>query len=1506
MSKSVALTNRFILLERADVLEDNFFNDEVNHFSYPKALKIEPSQLVKTEKKKKPQKNKVSKTLQKAEPVAVSQSVFSKKVKKRKEELSKNKLGLVDMLADTGANLSSVRSASSSFPAQFSIGTMGGSIMIDRGTKYGFSRFSLLASVNPHGSDICAVCDLIDMDLYFLWSKDGPVLFHPSGRVWSLTLKEKLPYLTVDIQLEICAFLDVLAENSFYAAESVLSLEQRPAVTKTKGSTRTLGSKDALKGRRDPKAEKEKRDLSSPNIDWGKIGQADLSDVSDVDLTEDDLKRLGSRRERQGRRNGDREARHSIFMKISKDFSKIWNLDSFDLYTETLQGSAHGTVAVERSVGLVKLDFKRECDAKSTLKNVLYSIDKKKMACALEIYSDGGQEFRGEFADWFDDHENENRPKHIPTIPDNHNSNARAEAAINALREESRYYLSRSGLPEQFLEFAMVCSAQNKNRAKVEAAGASRSDLEVLYGKQKFLFGDIVTYKVGEKKVLFTGNEGIFLCYSHLNSAILLDMNILRRDHKIRIVRVGSHRGLDVANQTRRSEIQSIFKKYLKIDKKKEKDDIVAQGVGFADDDDELIRDHLYPGTVSFPETPGAVAGVHTPGAPVAGISEFEPGVSPVPLDLDSEVGPGLFAPDHFAIHDSSDEEEIYVDQEIADINVDFEEIGDFEVAIAAEDAGDVAGEVEGAPVEVPGGAAVPAVDRGFAPNYGPARVPPLPRQNVQSSELLDWLNPVASRLQGLIDALYLVDYSKPMQDDVLHEPDVIAFVNENMKEIQKVLLATKRGCDNVWKAFERNFEEILIFQRFVDNRDEDIIFDRLYDEFLALPVRARPVHQASMQLPPWSSGHVQAKFFFADKTELVLRQKQATGFIRLPRYLRWKDLDRIEHTDVQKGCVLWDERIELVRMPVWNSQGYESDLAYVCPGMVSQYGHTTLSRKDPEFWDEPQMSARRSEWEKLHSYGTFGDEVYDEWDLKKNGKLVLRSVWVDTIKDQNTPREKRKSRCAVDGSGLKSGNTTKVCPLEHDVRRAMFFKSMLVGNQIGVSDAESAYLNASLHEDSEVYMLLPDWLGYPPGACARIKKALYGLPQSGPLFQDHAAAILIRLGFVESSEFRGLFERYGRNGTWEAVGAYVDDFVISSPDVQSVIDEITREGGLTFGKVEIINSEQDVHFNGVSFKFIVRDHQMYLVEHMTEYWTRVLAKSKEMLGIGNNGVYKYRQAPNASAIPEDFFEQPSELFEETKRLGYKKVREDGTLAYDPHSLCAMILYGARCNRPDLANVASVLQRCISCWSKGADILLRHALEYIESTATDGMWFKWISVAGTQAAGRNRIVCMTDADLGGSLKHMTAKSTSGYVTFYYNDVLNLRWCIDWSTKLQQHTATSTPWSELSALQRGLQRSALSHAHLLETLTGYTVPVNVFSDNASMIQIIEQGYSPALRFLSRMSRLNVPFLHEIFSAEYNSLHFICSEENTADLFTKGLGTSLHCKHKEGCFLWPTGA
>ena len=1061
------MTNRFVLLEREHVLEDNFSLDEVNHFSYPKSLKIEPSELVAVPKKKKPAKTKVSKTMQKSEPknVSVSQvknrkideSDFSRKCKKRVKELRESRLGLslVDMLADTGANLSSVRSAERSFPAQFSIGTMGGSIMIERGTKYGFSRFSLLASVNPNGSDICAVCDLIDMDLYFQWAKNGPVLFHPSGKVWNLSLREKLPYITAEVQLEICAFLDVLSENRFYAAESVF-LTQHPAVTKTKGSTRTL-SKDALKGRRDPKEEKEKRKKAeNKGIDWSKFrdfdAQDDVSldsdiDLDEVDLSEQDLRRLGSRRERQARRGKNRDERIAIFSRLSDDFSKIWNVDSFELYTDTLQGSTYGTIAVEKSLGLIKVDFKRECDAKSTLRNILSMIDKKKMKLCDQVLSDGGQEFRGEFAEFFEGLE-EIQPQHVYTIPDNHNSNSRAENGINVLREESRYYLSRSGLPSQFLEFAMTCAAQNKNREKV-ASTAIKSDVETLFGKDVFLFGDVVTFKRAKDK-LFTGGEGIFLCYAHLRSAIILDMNALRNS-KVRILRVGSHKALNIQHQTRRQEIERIFKKYVNVEKIKEKKESIESDMiearGVSDDDDDVIRDHMYPGTVGF-ETPGvgAVAGAHTPGAPGVGspgISEFEAGVSPVPINLDLDVGPGLFAPDHFAIGNESSDDEVFIDEEISDLDFDYD-IGDFEVAIAAEEAGDVAGEVEGAPVEVPGGAAVPAIDRGFAPNYGPARVPPPPRQNEQSSDLLAWLDPIADRLQKLIDALYLVDFSKDMQDDVLHEPDVVAFVDANIREIQKVLLSTKKGCDNVWKAFERNFPEILIFQRFVEGRDGDMDFNRLYDEFLALPVTTS--QRASFRLPAWCSGHVQAKLFFTDGTELCLRYRQATSFIRPPKYLRWKDLDRIEHMDVQRGCILWNEIFEQVRMPVWNSNGYDFAAAEIEQCMLSQSGHTILNRKDAEFWDEPQMDARKSEWGKLQSYGTFSDEIYDEWQLKKDGKLVLRSVWVDTIKDQHTPREKRKSRCAVDGSGLKSGNTTKVCPLEHDVRRAMFWKSALDG----------------------------------------------------------------------------------------------------------------------------------------------------------------------------------------------------------------------------------------------------------------------------------------------------------------------------------------------------------------------------------------------------------------------------------------------------------------------------
>ena len=72
-------------------------------------------------------------------------------------------------------------------------------------------------------------------------------------------------------------------------------------------------------------------------------------------------------------------------------------------------------------------------------------------------------------------------------------------------------------------------------------------------------------------------------------------------------------------------------------------------------------------------------------------------------------------------------------------------------------------------------------------------------------------LDPIADKLQKLLDALFSVVFSKSMQDDILHEPDVVAFVDSNIRSIQKLLYAMKRGCDTVWKALERNFPDNMI-----------------------------------------------------------------------------------------------------------------------------------------------------------------------------------------------------------------------------------------------------------------------------------------------------------------------------------------------------------------------------------------------------------------------------------------------------------------------------------------------------------------------------------------------------------------------------------------------------------------------------------------------------------------------------------------------------------------------
>ena len=214
-----------------------------------------------------------------------------------------------------------------------------------------------------------------------------------------------------------------------------------------------------------------------------------------------------------------------------------------------------------------------------------------------------------------------------------------------------------------------------------------------------------------------------------------------------------------------------------------------------------------------------------------------------------------------------------------------------------------------------------------------------------------------------------------------------------------------------------------------------------------------------------------------------------------------------------------------------------------------------------------------------------------------------------------------------------------------------------------------------------------------------------------------------------------------------------------------------------------------------------------------------------------------------------------------------------------------------RGTRPDIANAISVLSRQVHRWSEGADLGLERLVSYL---AFYPARMVYQCPAPDFMIGFESINFLSDADLGGDLT--SSRSCGGDLTFLrFGETAEEQWLVSWTSKLLANKCTSTPWSEMCSLQRGLQSSALPASHLCELISRYECPIRARQDNAAVIQSLSLGYSMALRYLARHSRLSITSLHALFKGGANIISYIESGENTSDLMTKSLPELLHWKH-----------
>ena len=410
-------------------------------------------------------------------------------------------------------------------------------------------------------------------------------------------------------------------------------------------------------------------------------------------------------------------------------------------------------------------------------------------------------------------------------------------------------------------------------------------------------------------------------------------------------------------------------------------------------------------------------------------------------------------------------------------------------------------------------------------------------------------------------------------------------------------------------------------------------------------------------------------------------------------------------------------------------------------------------------------------------------------------------------------------------------------------------------GNIIQQADAETAYIQSELTGHA-TYVIIPEELRSPAEKLMhlpvhRLRKALYGHPDSGGCWEAHLERALLSCQFKPVDDWASVFI-HGPTNCMLVV--YVDDFLLAGPPallpgVWQSIMKVVRLGA--HGPLE--------HFLGCTHIVkpapvaddpsrieIAFNMSGYLAQSVESYQT--LAKSNA----------KFPRVDTPYIYDEAFSEIP------------------GVNASTAQRILPKLLYAARLARPDIMHAINVLSRYLTKWTQSHDRALHRLIAYVNSTTSK-------MLRGYVGAGSFYLRLFCDADYAGCIE--TARSTSGM----WLCLSSAAWAfpLEWSSKRQSCVSHSTPEAEFVSLSSGLRVGALPVCCLLESYTNQEIDIIVEEDNTATIQILNKGRSPVLRHLSKTHRINLGATCEICKLSQITVRHCDTENMLADSFTKAL-------------------
>ena len=506
-----------------------------------------------------------------------------------------------------------------------------------------------------------------------------------------------------------------------------------------------------------------------------------------------------------------------------------------------------------------------------------------------------------------------------------------------------------------------------------------------------------------------------------------------------------------------------------------------------------------------------------------------------------------------------------------------------------------------------------------------------------------------------------------------------------------------------------------------------------------------------------------------------------------------------------------------------------------------------------PKTLKEAKASPEWPEWEKgvqaemdiLNKMGTWKLE-----ELPKDRETV-GCKWVFLKKtDQQGNITRYKARLVAQGFSQIPGMDffeTFAPVVRMDSVRAILAIAAIKDFEIQQLDVKGAYLNGDLEE--EIYMRQPEGFDDGSGRVCRLYKTLYGLKQSGRVWNRKFHGELTKMGLSRCEVDHCVYIRQ-EDEKIAIITVWVDDLLLftnSSREMETLkkqlkaVFEINDLGEPnTIIGIEIERNRQDRTISICQRKYI------------------------------NNILKRYNlQDANGVGMPLD----PNVTltkYEEPKGSENKLINGYA-------SAIGSLMYAAIGTRPDIAFAVQTLSQFTTNPGPAHWTALKRVFRYLAGTRDLRITY------GPADYTEIRFTGYSDADFAANPDDR--KSISGYVFYLAGGA------IAWSSKKQSTTALSSTEAEYTAISHAT-RQVIWLRYLFEGLSfKQSEATLLFGDNQSTIALTRDA-----QYHARSKHFDVQnhFVREKVEDEIIELYYCPTDEMVADIFTKALPRPKHHK------------